>query len=97
MHPYASAAVLCRKLYLMEPLCQTQMPAGGHDSSELLQRLEAQETKVLESEQRCRKALSDLQKVVLTLKSARLIPFMNVRVKNVDKHSKMIAARYENN
>jgi hypothetical protein len=52
-----------RKLYLMEPLCQTQMPAGGHDSSELLGQLEAQETKVLECEQRCRKILSDLQKV----------------------------------
>ena len=52
-----------RKLYLMEPLCQTQIPAGGHDSSELLHRLEAQETKVLESEQRCRKLTTDLQKV----------------------------------
>jgi hypothetical protein len=47
----------------MEPLCQTQMPAGGHDSSELLIRLEAQETKILDCEQRCRKTLSDLQKV----------------------------------
>ncbi|CAF0801316.1 unnamed protein product [Adineta steineri] len=53
---------IIKKLYLMEPLCQTQMPAGGHDSSELLIRLEAQETKVLESEQRCRKILNDLQK-----------------------------------
>jgi hypothetical protein len=47
----------------MEPLCQTQIPAGGQDSSELLNRLEAQETKVLECEQRCRKVLNDLQKV----------------------------------
>ncbi|CAF1492953.1 unnamed protein product [Adineta ricciae] len=53
---------ILKKLYLMEPLCQTQMPSGGHDSSELLSRLEAQETKVLECEQRCRKTLSDLQK-----------------------------------
>lgn len=52
-----------RKLYLMEPLCQTQIPAGGHDSSELLNRIENQETKILESEQRCRKLLNDLQKV----------------------------------
>lgn len=47
----------------MEPLCQTQMPAGGHDSSELLNRLETQETKLLECEQRHRKTLNDLQKV----------------------------------
>jgi hypothetical protein len=47
----------------MEPLCQTQIPAGGHDSSELLNRLEIQETKILECEQRCRKVLNDLQKV----------------------------------
>jgi hypothetical protein len=47
----------------MEPLCQTQVPTGGHDSSELLNRLDAQETKVLECEQRCRKILNDLQKV----------------------------------
>lgn len=47
----------------MEPLCQTQLPAGGQDTSELLQKLECQEGKVLEAEQRCRKALSDLQKV----------------------------------
>jgi hypothetical protein len=47
----------------MEPLCQTQVPAGGHDSSELLIRLETQETKVFECEQRCRKVLNDLQKV----------------------------------
>lgn len=46
----------------MEPLCQTQMPAGGQDSSELLQRLENHETKILETEQRCRKAQTDLQK-----------------------------------
>ena len=52
-----------RKLYLMEPLCQTQIPAGGHDSSELLHRLETQETKLLESDQRCRKISHDLQKV----------------------------------
>ncbi len=55
--------IRARKLYLMEPLCQTQVPAGGYDSSELINRLEAQETKVLECEQRCRKTLSDLQKV----------------------------------
>ncbi len=47
----------------MEPLCQTQIPVGGHDSNELLNRLETQETKILESEQRCRKILNDLQKV----------------------------------
>ncbi len=47
----------------MEPLCQTQAPPGGHDTLELLNRLETQETKVLESEQRCRKAVNDLQKV----------------------------------
>lgn len=47
----------------MEPLCQTQVPTGGHDSSELLNQLETQEAKLLESEQRCRKTLSDLQKV----------------------------------
>ena len=47
----------------MEPLCQTQIPAGGHDSSELLSRLDTQETKIFESEQRCRKVLHDLQKV----------------------------------
>lgn len=47
----------------MEPLCQTQVPAGGHDSSELLHRLETQETKLLESDQRCRKISHDLQKV----------------------------------
>jgi hypothetical protein len=47
----------------MEPLCQTQVPTGGYDSSELFNRLEAQETKVLECEQRCRKVLNDLQKV----------------------------------
>ena len=81
----------------MEPLCQTQMPAGGHDSSELLQRLEVQETKVLESEQRSRKALSDFQKVVLTWDGARLIPLIDVRVKSVDRPSKVIAARCENN
>jgi hypothetical protein len=47
----------------MEPLCQTQIPGSGHDSSELLNRLETQETKILECEQRCRKVLNDLQKV----------------------------------
>ncbi len=47
----------------MEPLCQTQVPTGGHDSSELLNRLEIQETKLFECEQRCRKILNDLQKV----------------------------------
>jgi hypothetical protein len=52
-----------RKLYLMEPLCQTQMPTGGQDSSEMLDRLETQETKLFECEQRCRTALNDLQKV----------------------------------
>lgn len=64
-----------RKLYLMEPLCQTQMPAGGHDASELLSRLEAQETKVLECEQRCRKTLSDLQKVEKTFKLLSFVSF----------------------
>lgn len=47
----------------MEPLCQTQVPAGGHDASELVHQLDAQETKLLESEQKCRKVLTDLQKV----------------------------------
>jgi len=47
----------------MEPLCQTQMPTGGQDSSEMLDRLETQETKLFECEQRCRTALNDLQKV----------------------------------
>ncbi|CAF1537699.1 unnamed protein product [Rotaria magnacalcarata] len=51
-----------KKLYLMEPLCQTQLPSSSHDSSDLLNQLDAQETKILECEQRCRKALSDLQK-----------------------------------
>ncbi|CAF1079184.1 unnamed protein product [Rotaria sordida] len=51
-----------KKLYLMEPLCQTQVPSGGQDSSELLNQLETQETKIFECEQRCRKALNDLQK-----------------------------------
>jgi len=46
----------------MEPLCQTQISTDGHDSSELLNRLETQETKILECEQRCRKILNDLQK-----------------------------------
>ena len=55
---------LYRKLYVVEPLCQTQIPAGGHDSSELLQKLECQEGKLLDSEQRCRMALNDLQKVM---------------------------------
>ncbi|CAF1003637.1 unnamed protein product [Rotaria sordida] len=54
---------ILKKLYLMEPLCQTQVPSGGQDSSELLNQLETQETKILECEQRCRKALNDLQKV----------------------------------
>ena len=53
----------------MEPLCQTQVPPGGHDSSELLNRLEMQETKVLECEQRCRKVTNDLQKVILKKKT----------------------------
>jgi hypothetical protein len=47
----------------MEPLCQTQMPSGGHDSSELLIRIDAQETKILEYEQNYRKSSYDLQKV----------------------------------
>jgi hypothetical protein len=65
LYNYLYMKLFCssRKLYLMEPLCQTQMPAGGHDSSELLNQLETQEAKILECEQRCRKTLSDLQKV----------------------------------
>ena len=47
----------------MEPLCQTQMPTGGHETAELLQKLENQEGKLLDAEQRCRKTLADLQKV----------------------------------
>ncbi len=55
--------IILRKLYLLEPLYQTQVPISNHDSSELLNRLEIQETKVLECEQRCRKVSNDLQKV----------------------------------
>lgn len=55
--------IFARKLYLMEPLCQTQMPADGQNASELLHQIETQETKVLEAEQRCRKLTNDLQKV----------------------------------
>ncbi|CAF3034059.1 unnamed protein product [Rotaria sp. Silwood2] len=51
-----------KKLYLMEPLCQTQVPCGGQDSSELLNQIETQEAKILDCEQRCRKTLHDLQK-----------------------------------
>ncbi|CAF2882321.1 unnamed protein product [Rotaria sp. Silwood2] len=51
-----------KKLYLMEPLCQTQVPSGGQDSSELLNQIETQEAKILDCEQRCRKTLHDLQK-----------------------------------
>ncbi len=47
----------------MEPLCQTQISGGNHDSSELLSRIDAQETKILECEQRSRKLTNDLQKV----------------------------------
>lgn len=82
----------------MEPLCQTQMPAGGHDSSELLNRLETQETKVLESEQRCRKVLNDLQKVnENNFYFYSTIKILLNSVKNVDKHSKMMLLQYVNN
>ena len=83
----------------MEPLCQTQMPAGGHDSSELVNRLEIEETKLLESEQRCRKLLNDLQKV----KKAKRFFLFDTKivyifsVKNVDKHLKMMLLHYVNN
>ena len=67
----------------MEPLCQTQIPPGGHDSSELLSRLETQETKILECEQRCRKVASDLQKVNELFHLSFLSKIILSRVKNV--------------
>ncbi|CAF1303681.1 unnamed protein product [Adineta ricciae] len=86
---------ILKKLYLMEPLCQTQMPSGGHDTSELLSRLETQETKVLECEQRCRKTLSDLQK-----SEERRLAFENDTTnlrrqlsEQSNKHQRMISER----
>ena len=46
------------KLYLIEPLCHTQVPSNGDDSSQLLTRFE---TKIMECEQRYRKTFNDLQ------------------------------------
>ena len=52
------------KLYLIEPLCHTQVPFNGDDSSE---RLEVQQTKIMECEQRYRKTFNDLQRATTYL------------------------------
>ena len=81
----------------MEPLCQTQMPADGQHTSELLHQIETQETKVLEAEQRCRKLTNDLQKVESIKVLHDQFFTVCIRLKNVGKLLKKTQQIYVDN